>query len=276
MRREKLFWRGLTYLLLAIMLVIALFPVYWILITSLKTNAEIYSLIPSLWPKELTTVGYTHLVEHTDFSLWLRNSAIVSIVVATVSVALSTVAAYGLARFRFRGSRFVGAGILVAYLLPPTLLFIPLYIIITRLGVSGSIVSLILVYPTITIPYATWVLTTYFRGLPPDYEEAAMIDGCSLMQALRYVTLPLASPGVIATSIFAFTLCWSEYLYALVMADSSSMTVPVGLSGLIVADIFRWNEIMAGAIIASVPVVVLYTVASKYIVSGLTLGGTKG
>lgn len=276
MKREKLFWRSVSYIALAIMLVIALFPVYWIFITSLKTNAEIYSLIPSMWPKDLTTTGYTDLLDKTDFLLWLRNSAIVSVIVAGVSVSFSAIAAYGLARFQFKGSRLIGSLILVAYLLPPALLFIPIYIVITRLDIAGSILGLILVYPTITTPYATWVLTTYFRGLPPDFEEAAMIDGCSRLQALRHVILPLASPGVIATLIFAFTLCWSEYLYALVIADTSSTTVPVGLSGLIIADIFRWNQIMAGAIITSVPVVILYTLASKYIVTGLTLGGTKG
>lgn len=276
MRSEKLFWKIITYFLLAIMVIIALFPVYWIFVTSLKTNAEIYSLVPSMWPKEPTTSGYTDLIEKTDFLLWLKNSAIISIVVSVFSVSLSAIAAYGLARFQFRGSRLIGSSILVAYLLPPTLLFIPLYVLLTQVRLTGSILSLMLVYPTITMPYATWVLTTYFRGLPPDFEEAAMIDGCSRMQALRYVTLPLASPGVIATFIFSFTLCWSEFLYALVIADSSSLTVPVGLSGLIIADVFRWNEIMAGAIITSVPVVILYTAASKYIVSGLTLGGTKG
>jgi multiple sugar transport system permease protein len=276
MRREKLFWRGVTYIMLAIMLVVALFPVYWIFITSLKTNAEIYSLIPSMLPKNPTIDGYKALIEKTDFLLWLRNSAVVSVVVATVSVSVSAVAAYGMARFHFRGSKLIGSTILVSYLLPPAMLFIPIYIVITRLGIAGSILGLILIYPTITTPYATWVLTTYFRGLPPDFEEAAMIDGCSRLQALRYVILPLASPGVIATLVFAFTLCWSEYLYALVISDSSSTTVPVGLSGLIIGDIFRWNEIMAGAVITSVPVILLYTVASNYIVTGLTLGGTKG
>ena len=135
---------------------------------------------------------------------------------------------------------------------------------------------MLLVYPTITIPYATWVLTSYFNSIPKDFEEAALIDGCSRLGALRYVVLPLAAPGVVATFIFCFTLCWSEYLYALVMLSKSATTVPVGLSGLLIGDVPRWNQIMAGAIITSIPVVVLYTVVSKYIVSGLLLGGVKG
>lgn len=276
MKSRRRLMRVLAYVLLAIMLVIALFPIYWILVTSLKPTAEIYRLVPTFWPEQITTAGYTNLLTRTKFLSWLRNSAAVSLVVALISLALSIFAAYGLARFRFRGRRTVGFMILVAYLMPPALLFIPLYIIVTRLGLAGSIVGLLLVYPTITIPYATWVLTSYFRSISIDMEEAALIDGCSRLGALRRVTLPLAAPGIVSTFIFAFTLCWSEYLYALVILSSATQTVPLGLSSLIVADVPRWNEIMAGAIITSVPVTIMYIAASRYIVSGLTLGGSKG
>jgi multiple sugar transport system permease protein len=166
--------------------------------------------------------------------------------------------------------------ILVAYLMPPALLFIPLYIFVTRLGLAGSTAGLLVVYPTITIPYATWVLTSYFRSIPIDMEEAAQIDGCSRLGALWHVTLPLSAPGIVSTFIFAFTLCWSEYLYALVILSGEAQTIPLGLSSLIVADVPRWNEIMAGAMITSIPVTIMYIAASRYIVSGLTLGGSKG
>ncbi len=265
-----------TYALLAIMLVIALFPIYWIFITSIKPSAQIYALVPSLWPTNPTGIGYTNLFEKTEFVAWVFNSAIVAIIVSASSIFLSSLAAYALARFQFAGREFIGMLILVAYLLPPALLFIPLYILVTRLGLAQSIVGLVFVYPTITVPYATWVLTSYFRSLSVDFEEAAMIDGCSRLGALRHVTLPLAGPGVVATFIFAFTLCWSEYLYALVILSGQTQTIPIGLAGLIVADVPKWNEIMAGAMITSIPVVILYTVASRYIVSGLTLGGVKG
>lgn len=276
MKSQRRLLRALAYVALAIMLVAALFPIYWILVTSLKATAEIYRLVPSFWPEEVTTAGYSNLLNRTGFLSWLRNSAIVALVVAFVSLVLSILSAYGLARFRFRGRRMVGFMILVAYLMPPALLFIPLYILVTRIGLAGSIAGLLLVYPTITIPYATWVLTSYFRSIPVDLEEAALIDGCSRLGALRHVTLPLAAPGIVSTFIFAFTLCWSEYLYALVILSGEAQTVPLGLSSLIVADVPRWNEIMAGAIIASVPVTIMYIVASRYIVSGLTLGGSKG
>lgn len=276
MKSRRRLMRALAYVILAVMLVIALFPIYWILVTSLKATAEIYRLVPTFWPEQVTTAGYSNLLARTKFLGWLRNSTVVSLIVAGASLVLSVLAAYGLARFRFRGRRTVGFLILVAYLMPPALLFIPLYIIVTRLGLAGEIAGLLLIYPTITIPYATWVLTSYFRSISIDMEEAALIDGCSRLGALRRVTLPLAAPGIVSTFIFAFTLCWSEYLYALVILSSETQTVPLGLSSLIVADVPRWNEIMAGAIITSVPVTIMYIAASRYIVSGLTLGGSKG
>lgn len=276
MKSRRLSSQAVTYILLAGMLVTALFPIYWILVTSLKPTSEIYRLVPTFWPEQVTTAGYVNLLGRTDFLSWLWNSVVVSVVVALLSIVFSVLAAYGLARFRFRGRELVGFMILIAYLLPPALLFIPLYIFVTRLGLAGSIVGLIFVYPTITIPYATWVLTSYFRSISVDMEEAALIDGCSRLGALRRVTLPLAAPGVVSTFVFAFTLCWSEYLYALVILSGDDQTVPLGLSGLIVGDVPRWNEIMAGAIITSVPVAILYIVVSRYIVSGLTVGGSKG
>lgn len=276
MKAQRLLMGTFTYAALAVMLVIALFPIYWILVTSLKPTSEIYRLVPTFWPEQITTEGYTRLLTGSDFLQWLRNSAVVALIVAFLSLVLSVLAAYGLARFRFRGRRSVAFLILLAYLIPPALLFIPLYILVTRVGLSGTMAGLILVYPTITVPYATWVLTSYFRSISVDMEEAALIDGCSRMGALRHVTLPLSAPGVVSTFIFCFTLCWSEYLYALVILSGSQQTVPLGLASLIVADVPPWNEIMAGAIITSVPVTLMYIIASRYIVSGLTLGGSKG
>ena len=276
MKRRRRLSRALSYATLAVLLFIALFPIYWMLVTSLKQNAEIYRLVPTLWPQQVTWNGYTALLGRTDFLAWLRNSSVVSAIVALVSLVLSTLAAYALARIRFFGRGLIGSMILVAYLLPPALLFIPLYILVTRLGFPGSVLGLLVVYPTITIPYATWVLTSYFTSISKDFEDAALIDGCSRLGALRYVVIPLAAPGIVATFIFSFTLCWSEYLYALVILSGQASTVPLGLSSLILADVPRWNEIMAGAILTSVPIIIIYTFASRYIVSGLTLGGVKG
>lgn len=276
MKIRRLTGCAVSYFLLFVMLFIALAPIYWMLVTSLKGESEIYKLVPTLWPKELTWEGYTNLVGNTGFMSWLKNSAIVALAVSAVSLFFSVLAAYGLARLRFRGRQAIGTLILVAYLLPPTLLFIPLYILITRLHLQSSMQGLIFAYPTITIPYATWVLTSYFTSISVDFEEAALIDGCSRLGALRRIVIPLSAPAIVSTFIFCFTLCWSEFLFALVILTGANSTVPVGLAGLILGDVARWNQIMAGAIITSIPVVILYTLASRYIVSGLTLGGVKG
>ncbi|OGO38483.1 MAG: ABC transporter permease [Chloroflexi bacterium RBG_16_57_11] len=275
MKAEKFLTKALSYFLLGIMLVITLFPLYWILVTSFKTLPEIYTINPRFWPSKPGLHGYETLFEKTDFILWVRNSAIVALIVSVGSITLSIAAAYGLSRFRFKGKGLIGVMIFIAYLLPEALLFIPIYILMSRMGLSQRMAGLIFVYPSIVIPYATWVLTSYFRTLPVEIEEAALIDGCSRLGVMRHITLPLASPGVISTFIFSFTLCWSEYIYALVILSGKSQTLPLGLSGLIVGDIPPWNVIMAGAIMSSIPIVILYLISSKYIVTGLTLGGVK-
>ncbi len=257
------------------MLVITLFPLYWILVTSLKTLPEIYTINPRFWPAKPSLKGYSILLFDTDFLKWITNSAGVALIVSFFSIVLSALAAYGISRFQFSGRGFIGVLIFVAYLLPEALLFIPIYILMSRIGLSQKIGGLLVVYPSIVIPYATWVLTSYFRTLPVEIEEAGQIDGCSRLQVMRFITLPLASPGIISTFIFAFTLCWSEYIYALVILSGTSQTLPLGLSGLIIGDIPPWNVIMAGAILSSIPIVILYVLSSRYIVTGLTIGGIK-
>lgn len=265
----------IVYVVLAIMLVVALFPIYWILITSFKVTSEIYTLVPNFWPKHPTFVGYIKLFTKTDFLSWLKNSMIVALLVSLVSILVSSLAAYALTRFRFIGRNLFGVLIFTAYLIPDTLLFIPIYILAAHLGIAQKIGGLLVVYPIIIVPYATWVLTSYFSTLPVEIEEAGMIDGCSRLQVLIRITMPLASPGIIATFIFSFTMCWSEFTYALVILSGTAKTLPLGLSGLILGDIPPWNLIMAGAIISLIPVVLLYTISSRYIVAGLTFGGVK-
>lgn len=266
-----------TYAAVAVMLVIALFPVYWMAITSLKGPMEIFSPVPGLVTERPTLRNYSTLFGQHHFLTALANSLTVSLSVSVISIILSALAAYALARIRFRGNSLIGQGVLISYLMPRTLLFIPLYLIVSLIGLANNLWALIFVYPTITIPYATWVLITYFQGIPIDIEEAALVDGCSRLQALRKIVIPVSAPGIVATFIFSFTLCWSEYIYALVMiSDQASSTVTLALSNMIVADVLPWGPLMAGAVIASIPVVVLYSLASRFLVSGLTLGAVKG
>lgn len=271
------FWpKFISYCLLGLMLIIALFPIYWMAITSIKSLGEIYDLNPSFWPKAISWSGFEYLFQKTDYLTWLLNSSVVSIVSSVVTMLFSIPAAYGLVRFKFKGRGLIGNSILISYLLPPTLLFIPIYILVTRIGLTKSIWGLLLIYPSTTIPYATWILTSYFKTIPSEFDDAALIDGCSLLQVLSKVIIPLGAPGIFSTFILSFTLCWSEYLYALVILSGRTKTIPLGISSMLFGDVARWNTIMGGAIIASIPIIILYTVASKFIVADLSLGGLKG
>ena len=206
----------------------------------------------------------------------MRNSLAVSVFVSAGSIFLAMLASYAIARLRFGGRRLSARTIFYSYLMPKTVMYIPLYMLAAQLGVTNSIRSLIIIYPTVIIPYATWMLITYFKSIPMEIEESAIIDGCSRVRSMFVIVFPLASPGIIATLIFSFTFCWNEYLYALVLITKNAQkTIPLGLSDLVVDDLFNWGPLMGGSFIASIPVVVLYAIASKFVTAGLTAGSVK-
>jgi len=265
-----------VYATLAVLLVFALFPLYWMFNTSFKSNGEIYNMTPTFWPKDFTAIAYEKLLTEKNFLVNIKNSLVVSLIVAFVSIIVSMLAAYAISKLRFRGRKLISRGILYAYLMPRAVLFIPLYMLVSSIGLNNSIYGLMLIYPTITIPYATWMLISYFKSIPAEIEEAAMIDGCSRARTMLSIIFPLAAPGIAATFIFAFTLCWSEYLYALVVVTKGAdKTITLGLSDMIVGDVFAWGPLMGGSIIASIPVIIMYLFTSKYMVSGMTVGGVK-
>lgn len=264
------------YVTLAFMLIFALFPIYWMLNTSFKSQSEVYNLVPTFWPEHFEWASYKKLIFEKNFLVNLKNSFLVSAVVSLVSVFISMLAAYAIAKMRFKGREVISKSILYAYLMPKAVLFIPLYMLVSSLALNNSIYGLMVIYPTITIPYATWILISYFKSIPAEIEEAALIDGCSRIRSMFGIVFPLSSPGIAATSIFSFTLCWSEYLYALVVVNKGTdKTITLGLADMVVADVFAWGPLMGGSIIASVPVIIMYLFTSKYMVSGLTLGGVK-
>lgn len=270
-------YRVFPTLVAFILIILALFPVYWTLNTSLKHQNEIYTMKPSLWPKELTTASYQKLLfENGDFMHSVWNSLIVSATVSIISVALSSLAAYAFARIKFKGRYVLSNSILYAYLMPRSVLFIPLYVLVSSMKQQNTLAGLMWIYPTFTIPYATWMLKSYFTSIPLALEEAAEIDGAGPWRTMLQVIFPLATPGIASTAIFAFTLCWSEYQYALVTVTKSHVkTLTLALSDMVVADVYAWGPLMAGSIIATVPVMLLYICASKYVVSGLTVGSVK-
>jgi multiple sugar transport system permease protein len=265
------------YIVLIILLIFALFPIYWMFITSLKSFREVYFPIPTFWPKKIEWSNYTKIFSRYDYGIALFNSLKVSVTVAILSVIVSIFSAYSVVRLKFFGKMIMPQLFLLSYLIPRTILFIPIYIFITRIGLADSIWGLILTYPTITIPYATWVLITYFQNLPIEIEEAALVDGASRVQTILQIILPISLPSIVATLIFSFTLCWSEYIYALVIINNKfQRTITLALSSMLVADIIPWGPLMAGAVLSTVPVLIFYLLASKYIISGLTLGAVKG
>jgi multiple sugar transport system permease protein len=275
-RRRFLTGRILSYALLGIAVLLVLFPIYWMVITSLKLPREIYR-VPSLWPKTFTLDNFSKLLADGDFLLAIRNSFIVASIVTVISVIISSFAAYSMVRFRYRFRGVIGRLILFAYLTPGSLLFIPLSIVMAQLRLGNSLVGLILVYLTFSLPLATWLLQGYFRGVPRELEEQGMIDGLTRFGALTRIVLPLSAPGIAAVAIFTFTGAWNELLFALVLITSESQrTAPLALNYLITSDVLPWGPLMAGAVISSVPLMILYFVAQRFMVAGMTEGSVKG
>ncbi len=264
------------YVLMFVVAVIVIFPIYWMFTISLKLPKEIYRL-PALVPQDPTWENYRILIEEKGFLTNIRNSIIVASSVTVVSLLVSSFAAYSIVRFRYRFRGLVGRIILLTYLTPGSLLFIPLSIIVARLHMGNSLWGLIVLYMTFSIPLSTWLLSGYFRSVPPDLEEQAMVDGATQLGALFRILLPLSLPGLAAVGIFTFTAAWNELLFALIFITSEDLrTVPLGLQYLITGDVLLWGPIMAGAVLAALPVMVLYFVAQRFMVQGMTAGSVKG
>ena len=267
------------YLPLAAFLVFALFPFYWMTISSFKTNPELYNLRANrLLIKTFTLEQYRELFDKTAILHWLLNSFLVSFLTALISLTLGVMAGYALARLKFPGAKGFGVATFITYLVPTTLLFIPLASVVQKLGLSNSIWSLIVTYPTFLIPFCTWMLIAYFKSIPKDMEECAMIDGCGRIRALVQIVLPMAIPGIVFSGMFSFTLSWNEFVYALTFISSTAnKTISVAVpTTLIRGDAYFWGELMAASLVGSVPVALLYSFFMDYFVSGMTAGALKG
>ena len=274
-RREALA-RLATYAALVAAALLVLFPIYWMVITSLKLPREIYRQ-PSLWPQVFTSVNYSSLIENKGFLTAIVNSFLVAATVTAISLVISSLAAYSMTRFRYRFRGLIGRLILFAYLTPTSLLFIPLSILMAQLRLGNSLYGLILVYLTFSLPLSTWLLQGYFRSVPRELEEQGMIDGLSRLGALFRIVLPLSAPGLAAVAIFTFTGAWNELLLALVLITSENQrTAPLALNYLITSDVLPWGPLMAGAVLSSLPLMLLYFLAQGMMVQGLTAGSVKG
>ena len=267
------------WLPLAALFVFALFPFAWMAATSLKANAELYDPKSNpLWIQHPSLVHYIGLIKESNFLVWIGNTMLVALVATLISLLFGVMLAYPLARMRFPASGLLALSVGVAYLVPQTLLFVPMADLINRMRLGDSLSAVMLTYPTLLVPFSAWLLIGYFKTVPKELEEAALIDGASRWRAMTRVILPLCTPGFLSAGIFAFTLSQNEFLYALLFLSRSDVrTVPIGVVGeLIRGDAFYWGQLMAGALLGSVPVALIYSFFVKYYVAGLTAGAVKG
>ena len=273
--RRLLRWVGNS--LLVIMLIWTLVPFYWMLATSLKKDREIYGFEATLIPRHPTLDSYRRVFVQTPFVKYLRNSTIIAVSTTVGSLVLGSLGAYALARLRFRGRAVIARGLIFTYLVPPALLFIPLFAVMSFLALTDTREGLILVYLGFTVPFCTWLLLGYFRSVPLELEEAALVDGCSRLGALVRIILPMSLPALAVVAFFSFTQAWNEFIYANVLVNSvEARTITTGLTLFIVEDVFFWGPMMAAACLATLPPVLLYLAFQRWVVKGLTLGAVKG
>jgi multiple sugar transport system permease protein len=276
---KKLGSEGSFYAAVITLVVFAAFPFYWMLITTFKADGDLYDLksIPYWFNTAPTLEHIKYLFTETLFVQWLMNSALVGVCVVAITLIVALPAGYSLARMPGRSAETLGIGIFVTYLVPPTLLFLPLSRVVTLLGLQDSLWSLVVIYPTFTIPFCTWLLMGFFKSVPREIEEAAIVDGCTVMGAFVKTVLPLSVPAILTVVIFAFTLTMQEFVYALTFISSSEdKPVTLGVAtDLIRGDIFYWGELMGAALIASVPVAIAYNLFLDRFISGITGGAVK-
>jgi len=269
-----------SYFFLILFAIFFLTPPYYMVITSLKTDAEVAHMATNPWFifRGVTLDQFRLLFTTTDFPIFFKNTVIVTVCVVCITMVVSVLAAFSLSRMRFFGSTVLATGIFLTYLIPDTLLFIPMFQIVKSIGLLNSYWGMVLVYPTLTVPFCTWIMIGYFQSIPKELDEAALIDGAGHLQMLTKIFIPVALPGIIAAMIFAFTVSWAAFVYPMAFlysADQQVLTVGT-VTSLIRADVYKWGMLMAGALTAAAPPLVIYAFLMDYYIAGLTAGATKG
>jgi multiple sugar transport system permease protein len=271
-RRYKL----IGSLALVFFVIWTLVPFYWMLVTSLKEHDEIYGTTATLFPQRPTLESYRVLFFETDYFLFFRNSMTVALATTFLTVLSASLAAYAIARLRFPGRNFLARGIIYTYLVPQSLLFIPLFAIMVGVGLTNSLTGLTIAHMGFTIPFCTWLLIGYFMSIPIELEEAALVDGCTRLGVLFRIVLPISLPALAVVAFFSFTLSWNEYLYAIVFnSDPHVLTIPTGLSNFIIEDVFFWGPIMASTALTVIPPLAVYFFFQRWLITGLTMGAVK-
>ena len=271
------FGNTMTYVTLVVLLIFLLFPFYWLIVTSFKGPDQIRTMRSPFWPDPWTVENYRYMLVESDFLRWLWNTVRVAVVSTIISVFVAAFGAYALVRLQWRGAGFVQTAILFAYLMPTVLLFIPLYQIFTHLHLINTVYALMIAYPTFGLPFACWLLMGYYRSIPKDLEDAAAVDGANHFQCFMRIVLPLTLPALLAVALFAITSSWNEFLLAFVLVTPDSQrTLPVGLGNMVIGDIFPFGQMFAASVMTAIPVAVIYMLAQRYMVAGLTAGSVKG
>jgi len=267
----------LEYLLMAVLLVFVLLPFYFIFVTAFKSTLQIQQITSMFWPTPWTLQHFTYIFTQLPFAVWYRNTIIVALVSTVIAMFCASLGAYALARLRWTGIGLISILVLVAYLMPPAMMFIPLYYILTQIKLINTDAALMVTYPSVVLPFATWLMMGYYRSIPEELEEAALIDGCNRFQTYYRVVLPLVRPALLAVAMFSITQAWNEFLYAnTFLRSTDTFTLPVGLGQLLIADVQPWGELMAAALLTALPVVVIYMLGQRFMVAGLTAGSVKG
>lgn len=269
---------AIAFVVLMAFVIFELLPFYWTLITAFKSTKQIVAFDSVFWPAPWTAEQFDILFGPTrKFSQWYQNTVLVSVVSTVVSVVVAAMGGYGLTRLRWRGANFFASSVLIAYLMPPIMMFIPMYQIFTALKLTNSLTGLMVAYPVFGLPFATWLMMGYYASIPREMEEAALIDGCNHFQAFWKVVMPLVMPALMAASMFSITLAWKEFIFAYIFLSKERLyTLTIGMAQMIVGDVLPWGELSAAALLMSIPVALLYIVGQRYMVSGLTAGAVKG
>jgi multiple sugar transport system permease protein len=280
LKRDRRWALFLSYFFLIIFAIFFLLPPYYMVVTALKSDAEVAHMVTNPWiiANGITFDQFRILFTETDFLIFFKNTVIVTVCVVIITMVVSVLAAFSLGRMKFWGSGILATGIFLTYLVPDTLLFIPLFQIVKSVGLLNSYWGMVLVYPTLTVPFCTWIMIGYFQSIPKELDEAALIDGAGHMQMLFKIFIPVALPGIIAATIFAFTVSWAAFVYPMTFlysADQQVLTVGT-VTSLIKADVYKWGMLMAGALVAAAPPLVIYAFLMDYYIAGLTAGATKG
>lgn len=274
---NKTIKKSVLYSALALLLIFVLFPYLWAILTSLKLDGQIRSNESMFWPSPFTLKHYISVTTKTPFLKWYYNSTITAIASTIIGIIAGAPAAFAITRFRFRGKNIISTAVFITYVVPATLLFIPFMVMMSKFSLNNSLTGISIIYTTMTVPFCTWVLIGFFRSIPEELSESALLDGCSKFGAFLRIDLPLVRPGLISVALFSFNLAWMEYIYALTMlTNDAKKTLPIGISSLQVGDFFPWGTLMASAVLTSIPIIILFIFLQRYFISGLTVGAVKG